>query len=50
VRLRYRSPAVPCRLRDGALELGEPFAGVAPGQQAALLQGDVVVGYATIST
>ncbi|MEA2304035.1 MAG: tRNA-uridine 2-sulfurtransferase [Solirubrobacteraceae bacterium] len=50
VRLRYRSPAVACRLRDGALELDEPFAGVAPGQQAALLQGDVVVGYATITS
>ena len=31
------------------LELGEPFHGVAPGQMACLLRGDVVVGYGTIA-
>ena len=40
--------AVPCRSRGGALELGEPVHGVAPGQVACLLRGDVVVGCATI--
>lgn len=49
VRLRYRSPVVPARM-DGedAVVLAAPFAGAAPGQQACLLDGDVVVGYATI--
>ena len=48
VKLRYRAPAVPCRLADGTLTLGEPVHGVAPGQVACLLRGDVVVGCATI--
>jgi tRNA-specific 2-thiouridylase len=48
VKLRYRAPAVPCRLADGVLTLGEPVHGVAPGQIACLLRGDVVVGCATI--
>jgi tRNA-specific 2-thiouridylase len=57
VRLRYRSPAVPCRL-DGALRAGdheraivrlaESFAGVAPGQTACLMDGELVVGWGTI--
>ncbi|MTD42930.1 tRNA 2-thiouridine(34) synthase MnmA [Conexibacter sp. W3-3-2] len=49
VRLRYRSHALPCTLRDGAVELHEPVHGAAPGQVACLLQGDVVVGCATIA-
>jgi tRNA-specific 2-thiouridylase len=49
VRLRSHARAVPCRLRDGALALAEPFAGAAPGQAAVLLRGDVVVGVATIA-
>jgi tRNA U34 2-thiouridine synthase MnmA/TrmU len=48
VKLRYRSRPVPCALRDDVLELSEPVAGAAPGQQACFLQGDVVIGYATI--
>jgi len=48
VKLRYRSPAVPCALDGDVLRLGEPFAGAAPGQVAVLLQGDVVVGSGTI--
>ena len=48
MKLRYRAPAVPCRLADGTLALGERAHGVAPGQVACLLRGDVVVGCATI--
>lgn len=48
VKLRYRSRSLPCTLRDGALELHEPVHGAAPGQVACLLDGDVVVGCATI--
>jgi tRNA-specific 2-thiouridylase len=48
VKLRYRSPAVACTLRGGVIELREPAAGVAPGQIACFLHGDVVVGCATI--
>jgi tRNA-uridine 2-sulfurtransferase len=48
VKLRYRSPAVPCTLEDRTLTLTEPVHGVAPGQIACLLRGDVVVGCATI--
>jgi len=49
VRLRYRSRVVPARLEDDVVVLAEPFAGAAPGQQACLLDGDVIVGYATIA-
>ncbi len=49
VKLRYRTREVPCRLRGGRLELLEPFEGVAPGQSAVFLRGDVVVGCATIT-
>lgn len=56
VKLRYRTRPVPCRVaaggeRGGALELelAEPFYGVAPGQSACLLRGDVIVGWATIA-
>ncbi len=48
VKLRYRSAAVPCRLRGDEIALGEPVHGVAPGQTAVLLRGDVVLGSATI--
>jgi tRNA-specific 2-thiouridylase len=53
VRLRYHSKALPCRVRpldDGLeLELAEPAYGVAPGQTACLLDGDRVIGRATIA-
>ena len=48
VKLRYRSPAVPCTLRGDTLELAEPFSGAAPGQVAVLLRGDTIVGSGTI--
>jgi tRNA-specific 2-thiouridylase len=48
VRLRYRSPAVACTLHGDTLKLAEPFAGAAPGQVAALLRGDTIVGSGTI--
>jgi tRNA-specific 2-thiouridylase len=47
-KLRYRSPAVPARVRPTAggfaLALEEPAEAVAPGQVAALYAGDAVVG------
>lgn len=57
VKLRYHSAAIPCRLseagpgehRELELELAEPAFGVAPGQTACLLDGDLVVGRATIA-
>ena len=49
VKLRYRTKAVGCRVKDGQVELAEPFEGVAPGQSAVFLSGDVVVGCATIT-
>ncbi|HVW18505.1 MAG TPA: tRNA 2-thiouridine(34) synthase MnmA [Solirubrobacteraceae bacterium] len=48
VRLRYRSPPLPCALDGDTARLERPFAGAAPGQAAVLLSGDVVVGVATI--
>src|SRR3954453_13522922 len=48
VKLRYRSPAVRCTFDDETLALAEPVHGVAPGQIACPLRGDVVVGCATI--
>jgi tRNA-uridine 2-sulfurtransferase len=50
VRLRYRAPAIACRLDGDVVVLHEPFAGAAPGQAAVLLRGDVVVGCATIAS
>jgi tRNA-specific 2-thiouridylase len=59
VRLRYHSRTVPCRVagepgpgahRQLELELHEPFYGAAPGQSACLLRGDVIVGWATITS
>ena len=49
VRLRYRSPAVPCRLDGDRIHLDEPFDGAAPGQTAVFLAGDAIVGCATIA-
>ncbi len=54
VRLRYRQRPLPCLGLSGrgatlALELGEPAYGVAPGQLACLMQGELVVGHATIA-
>jgi tRNA-specific 2-thiouridylase len=49
VKLRYRSPAVAGRLHGARLVLDEPAYGVAPGQTAALYDGDAVVGAGTIA-
>ena len=58
VKLRYRSRALPARLdgalapgnhRHAALQLAQAVNGAAPGQLACLLDGDVVVGWATIT-
>jgi tRNA-specific 2-thiouridylase len=59
VRLRYRSRAVAARVLGGAvpgrhasleLRLEEPFAGPAPGQNACLMDGELVVGWGTIAS
>lgn len=58
VKLRYRSAAVAARLlgdppagvhRHLTVALEQPVDGAAPGQLACLLDGDVVVGWATIA-
>jgi len=53
-KLRYRTPAVPARVRAEergfALELAEPVYGVAPGQAAVLYEDDAVVGAGLIHT
>jgi tRNA-specific 2-thiouridylase len=58
VRLRYHAKALPARIaaapaegrhRRLELELAEPADGAAPGQTACLLDGDLVVGWATIA-
>jgi len=49
VRLRYRSPALRCRLDGDEIHLDEPFDGAAPGQTAVFLAGDAIVGCATIA-
>ena len=49
VRLRYRSPALGCRLDGDEIHLDEPFDGAAPGQTAVFLAGDAIVGCATIA-
>ncbi len=49
VKLRYRSQPVRCRVVEGEIVLEEPAAGVAPGQTACLMDGDRVVGHATIA-
>jgi tRNA-specific 2-thiouridylase len=48
VKLRYRAPATRATLTGETVTLDEPVHGVAPGQIACLLRGDVVVGCATI--
>jgi len=56
VKLRYRSRALPARIAAGTgrhssleVELGEAFAGVAPGQTAVLMAGDRIIGHGTIA-
>jgi tRNA-specific 2-thiouridylase len=55
VRLRYRQPPVACTptpsSADGLLRLAlaEPVYGAAPGQLACLMDGELVVGHATIA-
>jgi tRNA-uridine 2-sulfurtransferase len=57
VRLRYRSRPVPCappaadpgRHARLDLELAEPAAAAAPGQLAALMCGETIIGHGTIS-
>lgn len=57
VKLRYRSRALPARVGATAagrhpsleVELGEAFAGVAPGQTAVLMAGERIVGHGTIA-
>jgi tRNA-specific 2-thiouridylase len=56
VKLRYRSEALPCRVtapsgRHDTLTatLAERALGVAPGQTACLMDGDLVVGHGTIA-
>ena len=58
VRLRYHARAVPARIaaapapgrhRRLEIQLDEPMDGAAPGQTACLLDGDLVVGWATIA-
>jgi tRNA-specific 2-thiouridylase len=58
VKLRYRSRPLPARLvgrpgagrhRTLAVELDEPVDGAAPGQLACLMDGELVVGWGTIT-
>jgi tRNA-specific 2-thiouridylase len=49
VKLRYRSAPVAARLAGSEIELGEPVDGAAPGQLACLMDGELVVGWATIA-
>jgi tRNA-specific 2-thiouridylase len=60
VKLRYRSRPLPCRISESdepdpgrhgtmTLELEEPVDGAAPGQLACLMDGDLVVGWGTIT-
>lgn len=57
VKLRYRSRALPATVSAAGkgrhstleVELGEGFAGVAPGQTAVLMAGDRIVGHGTIA-
>jgi tRNA-specific 2-thiouridylase len=58
VKLRYRSQALPARICDSppagrhrelTLELDEPVAGAAPGQLACLMDGELIIGWATIT-
>ena len=58
IKLRYRSRPLPATIADspaaGAhdrlrIDLAEPVLGATPGQAAVLMDGDVVVGTATIA-
>ncbi len=58
VRIRYHSRPLHCRVDDAppagshtslALSLDEPATAVAPGQTAALMDGEAIVGHATIA-
>jgi tRNA-uridine 2-sulfurtransferase len=58
VKLRYRARALPATVSAAAakgrhaaleVELGEAFAGVAPGQTAVLMAGERIVGHGTIA-
>jgi tRNA-specific 2-thiouridylase len=57
VKLRYRARALPAKVaaaRTGRhpsldVQLGEAFAGIAPGQTAVLMAGDRIVGHGTIA-
>jgi tRNA-specific 2-thiouridylase len=58
VKLRYRSEPLAARLRNEppagrhstlTVELAEPVLGVAPGQLACLMDGELVVGWGTIA-
>jgi tRNA-uridine 2-sulfurtransferase len=57
VKLRYRSKPLACALpavapgrhRSLEVELAEPAAGVAPGQTACLMDGELVIGQGTIA-
>ena len=49
VRLRSHSPAVGCRIDGTRLRLEQPVSAPAPGQTAVFLDGDRVVGCATIA-
>ncbi|HET9073984.1 MAG TPA: tRNA 2-thiouridine(34) synthase MnmA [Solirubrobacteraceae bacterium] len=58
VKLRYRSAPLPARLdapagpgrhRELILELGRPVDAAAPGQLAALMDGEAIVGWGTIA-
>jgi tRNA-uridine 2-sulfurtransferase len=57
VKLRYRSPAVACRVAGSSgvhdrleIELDDDVEGVAPGQTACFMEGDRVVGFGTIAS
>jgi tRNA-specific 2-thiouridylase len=55
VRLRYHAPLRRCTVEldsaggEGTVKLAEPVDGVAPGQLACLMDGDLVVGHGTIA-
>ena len=58
VKLRYRSRTLPARVsaqagpghhRELVIELSEPVAGAAPGQLACLMDGELIVGWGTIT-
>ena len=52
-RVRYHSKPLDCRVvAEGdtlTLDLAEPATGAAPGQTAALMDGDLIIGHATIA-